>query len=119
MKENIEYIKVFADYESDDMPVVYFYEVDLANERLALRAIEVFTNRQVESINDLYRNVVEVVPIPTVEELNSKVWGDGFCATVISREEFEKIWNNDFYYGNLEQQSKNSCVNQWGDKQKE
>ena len=34
MKENVEYIKVFADYESDDMPVVYLYEVDLEDERL-------------------------------------------------------------------------------------
>lgn len=41
MKENVEYIKVFADYESDDMPVVYLYEVDLEDERLALRAIEI------------------------------------------------------------------------------
>ena len=39
MKENVEYIKVFADYESDDMPVIYIYEVDLEDERLALRAI--------------------------------------------------------------------------------
>lgn len=41
MKENVEYIKVFADYESDDMPVIYIYEVDLEDERLALRAIEI------------------------------------------------------------------------------
>lgn len=78
MKRNVEYIKVFMEYESDDMPVVYLYEVDLENERLALRAIEIFANRHVECMNDLYRDVIEILPIPTAEELNAKVWGDGF-----------------------------------------
>ena len=29
MESDIEYIQLFMEYESDDMPVVYFYEVDL------------------------------------------------------------------------------------------
>ncbi len=33
MDENIEYIQLFMEYESDDMPVVYFYEVSLMNDR--------------------------------------------------------------------------------------
>lgn len=44
MKSNIEYIQLFMEYESDDMPMVYFYEVDLNNDRLALREMEVFVN---------------------------------------------------------------------------
>lgn len=36
MESNIEYIHLFMEYESDDMPMVYFYEVDLNNDRLAL-----------------------------------------------------------------------------------
>ena len=54
MKENVEYIKVFADYESDDMPVIYIYEVDLEDERLALRAIEIFADRKVKCIEDSF-----------------------------------------------------------------
>ena len=87
MKENVEYIKVFADYESDDMPVVYLYEVDLEDERLALRA--------------LYRDVIEILSIPSVAELNSGEWGGGFFALAIREEEFEEIWNSDSYMGRL------------------
>lgn len=78
MKENVEYIKVFADYESDDMPVVYLYEVDLEDERLALRAIEIFADRKVKCIEDFYRDVIEILSIPSVAELNSGEWGGGF-----------------------------------------
>lgn len=99
--EKTEHIKVFMEYESDDMPVIYLYEVDLEHERLALRAIEIFVNRQVNIANNLYRDVIEIVPIPTEKNLNSKVWGDGFCASIIAKEEFEKIWNSSSYNGKL------------------
>ena len=101
METTIEYMKVFMEYESDDMPVLYFYEVDLATERLANRAIEIFINRQVKQIEDLYHGVIEIVPVPTVEELNAKVWGDGFFALEITKEEFEKIWNSAVYHGKI------------------
>ena len=42
MERNIEYIQLFMEYESDDMPMVYFYEVDVNDDRFALRAIEIF-----------------------------------------------------------------------------
>ena len=93
----MEYIKVFADYESDDMPVVYLYEVDLEDERLALRAIEIFADRKVKCIEDFYRDVIEILSIPSVEELNSGEWGGGFFALAIRKEEFEEIWNSDSY----------------------
>lgn len=101
MENNVEYIKVFMEYESDDMPVIYFYEVDLVNDRLAKREIEIFVNRQVIITKDLYRDVIEIVSIPTAEELNSSVWGDGFCASIIAAEEFECVWNSSFYNGHL------------------
>lgn len=41
MERNIEYIQLFMEYESDDMPMVYFYEVDVNDDRFALRAIEI------------------------------------------------------------------------------
>ena len=89
------------EYESDDMPVVYFYEVDLKDNRFALREMEIFADRTVKIENDLYRDVIEVCSIPTVDELNAKVWGEGFYATIISREEFDEIWNTRIYSGNL------------------
>lgn len=101
IESNIEYIQLFMEYESDDMPMVYFYEVDLNDERLALREIEVFVNRIVELIDYPYYDVIEVCPIPTVDELNTNIWGEGFYATIISKEEFDKIWNTGIYTGSL------------------
>ena len=101
MESDIEYIQLFMEYESDDMPVVYFYEVDLKDNRFALREMEIFADRTVKIENDLYRDVIEVCPIPTVDEFNAKVWGEVFYATIISREEFDEIWNTRIYSGSL------------------
>ena len=101
MGSNNEYIQLFMEYESDDMPMVYFYEVNLDDDRFALRAIEVFVNRMVKIYNDLYCDVIEACPIPTVDELNAKVWGEGFYAIIISKEKFEEIWNTGIYSGSL------------------
>ena len=101
VENDIEYIQLFMEYESDDMPVVYFYEVYLKDNRFALRSIEVFADRTVKLENDLYCDVIEVCPIPTVDEFNTKVWGEGFYATIISKEEFDEIWNTRSYSKNL------------------
>lgn len=101
MGSNNEYIQLFMEYESDDMPMVYFYEVNLDDDRFALRAIEVFVNRMVKIYKDLYCDVIEACPIPTVDELNAKVWGEGFYAIIISKEKFEEIWNTGIYSGSL------------------
>ena len=47
MESDIEYVKLFMQYESDDIPVVYFYEVDIEDERLAIREIEVLDRKSV------------------------------------------------------------------------
>ena len=101
MRSNIEYIQIFMEYESDDMPMVYFYEVDLNDSRFALRAIEIFVNRTANLIDDLYHNVIEACPIPTVDEFNTKVFGEGVYATLISKSKFEEIWNTGIYKGSL------------------
>ena len=101
MESNIEYIQLFMEYESDDMPVVYFYEVDLKDNRFALREMEVFADRTVKLENDLYRDVIEACPIPTVDEFNTKVWGEGFYATITLKEEFDEIWNTGIYSKSL------------------
>lgn len=69
IKNNIEYIKLFMEYESKDMPIVYLYEVNLDDERLALRAIEIFEDRKLIKMDDLYRGVIEIFPIPSKSPL--------------------------------------------------
>ena len=101
MERDMEYIQLFMEYESDDMPVVYSYEVDLKDDRFALRAIEVFIDREVKRYEDLYSDVIEACPIPTVDEFNAKVWGEGFWATMISKEKFDEIWNTGIYNESL------------------
>ena len=101
MEKNLEYIKLFAEYESDDMPVVYFYEIDLDDDRFMLREMEVFMDRTVRTDEDPYRDVIEAVPIPPADEFNAKVWGEGFYATVIPKEEFDEIWDSGVYDGDL------------------
>lgn len=96
-----EYIKLFMEFESDDMPVVYFYEVDPDDGRFARRAIEVFSDRRLRLIDDLYRDVIEALPIPTMDEFNAKAFGEAFRAKMISREEFEEIWKSSAYHGAL------------------
>ena len=83
------------------MPMVYFYEVNLNDDRFSLRNIEVFVNRTVKLTDDPYSDVIEACSIPTVDEFNAKVWGDGFYATIIFKEEFEQIWNTGIYNGSL------------------
>ncbi|MBE6890052.1 MAG: hypothetical protein E7485_08580 [Ruminococcaceae bacterium] len=101
MECRVEYVKVFMTYESADMPVVYFYEVALNHQRLALRAIEVYPDRRVRTYDDLYHDAIEATPIPTVEELNAQVWGEGFFATVIHKQEFDEIYKSGSYDGLL------------------
>ncbi len=101
MKEHMEYLKVFMKYEADDMPVVYFYEVDTRRGRYALRAIEVFADRHVRSTDELYRGAIEITPVPTADDLNSGLCGEGFFARVISGQEFDFVWSSGIYGGEL------------------
>ena len=101
MPMHIEYIKLFMEYESEDMPIVYFYEVNLDDNRFCCRAIEIFASRQVRLIDDLYRDVIEAVSIPTKEEFNANIWGNGFRAFAVTKNEFEKVWESGVYNGNL------------------
>lgn len=101
MRNNIEYMKLFMEFESDDMPMVYFYEVDLNDNRFMLRQIEVFADRTVKVDNAPCLEVIEACPIPTADEFNAKVYGEGFYATVISKKEFDEIWKSHSYSGSL------------------
>ncbi len=101
MENKIEYMKLFVEYEHDNAPAVFFYEVDLGNNRFLIREIVVYADRRVTLDNNPDRDVIEIVPIPTIDELNSRIWGDGFFATAISKEEFETIWESGIYNGDL------------------
>lgn len=98
---NVEYIKLFWKHNLSDEPVVILYEVDLNNERLAVKAIDIFADRKTKNIDNFYEAVIEIVPIPTVEEFNSDVYGEEFHACLITREEFEKVWSSHSYFGDF------------------
>ena len=86
---------------SPSSPNAHAYEVDTGNERLALRSIDIFADGRTRNIPDLYDGVIEITPIPTVEELNAHVWGEEFHACIIEQAEFEAIWETHTYDGAL------------------
>ena len=97
----MEYIKLFWKDEPLGEPSIIFYEVDTENERLALRSIDIFADGHTHNITDLYDGVIEIVPIPTVEELNAHVWGEEFYTYSIEKAEFEIIWESHNYDGEI------------------
>ena len=97
----IEYIKLFWEDAPEGEPSVILYEVDIENERLALRSIDIFADGRTRNIPDLYDGAIEITPIPTVEELNARVWGEKLHACIIEQAEFETIWESCFYGGVL------------------
>ncbi|RHO56087.1 hypothetical protein DW094_05515 [Ruminococcaceae bacterium AM07-15] len=93
----IEYIKLFWTGAPEDEPSIILYEVDTENERLALRSIDIFSDGRTRNISDLYEGAIEIMPIPTMEELNAHIWGEEFRACAIEKVEFEAIWKSQFY----------------------
>lgn len=96
-----EYIKLFWNEALEGEPLVILYEVDIENERLALRSIDIFADRHTHNIADLYDGVIEIVPIPTVEEFNAHIWGEEFHACLIEKTEFETLWESHTYDGRI------------------
>lgn len=90
----MEYIKLYWEHNFDDEPIVIFYEVCVEAERLAKRSIDVYANGETKNVDDLYEGVIEITPIPTIEEFNSGVWGEEFFASLVTQEEFESVWIN-------------------------
>lgn len=79
----IEYIKLFWEDVPAGEPSVILYEVDTENEQLALRSIDIFEDGSTRNIPDLYDGAIEIMPIPTVEELNAHAWGEEFHACLM------------------------------------
>lgn len=67
-----------------EQPVIIFYEVNLDDDRLTLRSIEIFADKSVRNIDDFYDEVIEIIPIPTIEEFNFHLWGEEFYAIIHS-----------------------------------
>ena len=93
----MEYIKLTDNEykDNDDMPYEWYFEINTQNERLSERMIEVFSSGRINRITkeEYYNTVIELVPVPTVEEFNNGIWGDLQCASVISEAQFEEIWH--------------------------
>lgn len=98
----MEYLKLFWKHDLDNEPVVILYEVDVKNERLANRSIDFFKDRNTKNIENPYENVIEILTIPTVKEFNSHLFGKEFLAELITKEEFEKTWNEQYYHEKLD-----------------
>ncbi len=52
-----------------------------------------FRDGSTQNIWDPYADVIEIVAIPTVEAFNTDAYGKEFHACLITKEEFERIWN--------------------------
>lgn len=76
MNKTREYLKVSWSHSYQDEPELIFYEVDLTNERLCLRSIELFADGSIKSINNLYEQAIEITPIPALNEINQGIWGE-------------------------------------------
>lgn len=96
-----EYIKLFWNHKLDKEPKVILYEVDVDNERLVSRAIDVYFDRCTNNVENFYAEVLEIVPIPKVEELNKGIWRTEIRACLIDKEEFDKTWINLIYDGTM------------------
>ena len=83
----MEYIKLFWNHNLPEEPTVILYEVNIENERLAERSIDIFRNGKTQNISDFYANVVEALLIPTVKTFNEKidVWRRIYCVCYYKR----------------------------------
>ena len=88
---------------SDGGLLVPDFELDqkVDNERLVSRAIDVYFDRSTNNVENFYAEVLEIVPIPKVEELNKGIWGTEIRACLIDKEEFDKTWINLIYDGTM------------------
>lgn len=101
MGDNMEYVKLFWKHNYPDDPVVIIYEVDLDGERYAVRLIDIYADGHTSNQEDKAWGYVTEAPVPTVETINTSDYGEEFHACLISKEEFEKIWNIRIYDGDL------------------
>lgn len=97
MNKEFEYIRWYWEYIDQTTPVLLFYEVDLENDRYATRMLEIFDDRTIVPVIEEEFEFVTEAPVPTINEINRE---PEFFAEIISREEFEKVYECSIYqYG--------------------
>ena len=89
--QKYEYIKIFCRYPDDEIPAVFFYEVDTENERYAVRMAEIYHDGKIKRVIDDNSEFVTEAPVPDTDFFNSQ---EEFYAENISKKEFEIIYNN-------------------------
>ena len=94
-----EYIKCFWKYIDDETPVLLFYEVDLENERYATRMTEVFCDKTAKTVVEEGFEFITEAPVPEVNEMNRD---PEFHAEIISKKEFDEVYNSKKYSGSIE-----------------
>ena len=88
----MEYIKLYWKHnEKDTDPVAILYEVDIEEDRYAVRLINIFADRHTENQEDPAWGWVTEAPVPAAEEFNSYEYGEEFKAHLITKEHFEAI----------------------------
>lgn len=92
--EKFEYVKWYWKQTDEKTPVILFYEVDLENKRYAARMAEVYPDRSVVPVIEEGFEYITEAPIPVIEEINTE---PEFFAEIISKEEFESIYNQKYY----------------------
>lgn len=97
--KRFEYIKCFWKFIDKETPVLIFYEVDLENERYATRMVEVFWDKTAKRVIEEGFDFITEAPVPKIEEINKEA---EFNAEIISKEEFESVYNAKEYLGNID-----------------
>lgn len=92
MNSSFQYLKLVWDHDFDDEPNIIFYEVQLDQDRLCRRSIEVFASGKIKCLDDLYYQAIEITPIPTIDEINQGIWGDDLLAYHCCAKEFEDLF---------------------------
>lgn len=90
MIQHYEYIKWHLKYENPDSSILLLYEVDVDNDRYATRMIEVFVDGTVKLVIEPGFAYITEAPVPEIGEINKD---EDFFAEIISKEEFEYIYN--------------------------
>lgn len=101
MNHRMEYLKLFWKHNYPNDPVVIIYEVDTEDERYAIRLIDVFADGHTSNQEDKPLGYVTEAPVETVQEINAGDIGEELNACLISKEEFEEIWNTGVYNSDL------------------
>ena len=96
--DRYEYIKWYVkDFHGEYAPLL-FYEVDKDQERYATRMAEVYDDYSIKQVIDSGSAFVTEAPVPTVSGINTD---SDYFAELISREEFDAVYNSSRYDGSI------------------